>query len=237
MENNSLGRVVAVLTSPAKTFASIAERPTWLVPMLLLVVLGLASTLLSAPKIDWDASIRAQLEQSSAQLSDDQIADQIEIVEKFSKVAMLVVAGVVPWIFYPLVALIFLGLLKVVGGEVGFKTSLGVLLYGYIPWVLATLLSLPVVASRDQLTTEELQDGLLMSNLAAFASPDTNPVLRSLLGSIDVFSAWTLILLTIGYAVAAKVSKGRAAICIVGLWAVWVAGKVGLTAVGQAFGG
>ncbi len=237
MENNSFGRVISVLTSPTATFRSIAERPTWLVPILLLVVLGLISMLVAAPKIDWEQTLRARLEQSGRELPAEQIEAQVEIMEKFVTVTMYVGSVVFPWIMYPLMALIFLGLFRVAGGELGFKTSLGVLLHGFMPWAVATLLSIPVLLARDSIVAERLDAGVLMSNLAVFAGDDTGLAIGSLLASVDLFSLWTLALLVIGYAVAARVSRGRSAAIVVGLWLVYVVGKAGLAGLEQMLGG
>src|SRR5688572_32534991 len=38
MESSSFGRLIGVLVSPVKTFAAIAERPTWLVAFLVVVL-------------------------------------------------------------------------------------------------------------------------------------------------------------------------------------------------------
>ena len=43
MEDSSFGRLIGVLVSPGKTFRSIAERPAWLVPFLVLMVLSLVA--------------------------------------------------------------------------------------------------------------------------------------------------------------------------------------------------
>ena len=57
-----------------------------------------------------------------------------------------------------------------------------------------------------------------------------NPVLHSLLQSLDAFSIWVIVLLVLGYAIAAKVSRGKAAGLVVTLWALYVLGKAGFTA-------
>ncbi len=237
MENSSFGRVLSVLTSPTATFRSIAERPTWLVPTLVLVVLGLISMLVAVPRIDWEGTMRAQLEQSGRQVPAEQIETQVEFMEKFGTVMMYVAAVVLPWIIYPLMALIFLGLFRVVGSELGFKTSLGVLLYGFMPWAVATLLGIPVMLAQDSLVAERLDAGVLMSNLAVFAGDDTGSAMGSLLASVDLFSLWTIALLVIGYAIAARVSKGRSAAIVVGLWLVFIAGKAGLAGLDQMLSG
>jgi hypothetical protein len=38
--DSGFGRLIGVLVSPGKTFESIARRPTWLVPLLVLVAVG-----------------------------------------------------------------------------------------------------------------------------------------------------------------------------------------------------
>jgi hypothetical protein len=100
-----------------------------------------------------------------------------------------------------------------------------------MPYLLATLLSIPVVLSRTELSMAEVQSGgFLHSNLAAFAPESTGKVLVALLGSVDIFSIWTIALLAIGYRVVGKVSKAAALGVVIALWAVVVAGKVGLAA-------
>ncbi len=58
-----------------------------------------------------------------------------------------------------------------------------------------------------------------------------------LLSSLDLFSVWTVALLAIGYAIATKVSRGKAAGIVIAMWVVYVGVKVGLAALGSAFGG
>jgi hypothetical protein len=71
---------------------------------------------------------------------------------------------------------------------------------------------------------------LLRSNLGFLVGRDEK-VLHSLLGSIDLFSFWSLALFVIGYSAAAKIRKGQAAGVIVTLWVVFVLGKAGLAAI------
>ena len=56
-------------------------------------------------------------------------------------------------------------------------------------------------------------------------------LLASLASSIDLFSIWCAILLVIGYSVVGKVSRGKAAGAVIGLWVLWIAIKVGWAAI------
>jgi hypothetical protein len=71
---------------------------------------------------------------------------------------------------------------------------------------------------------------LTHSSLGILVDRHANPVLHSLLGSIDVFSVWIFALLVIGFGIAAKVPRKKAAGLIGGLWAIYVLGKAGLAA-------
>src|SRR5687767_6343026 len=86
MENSSFGRLIGVLVSPVKTFASIAERPTWLVAFLVVAIVPAISGFLVVPKIDWREVARTQLENSPAadQLTPEQIDERVEMSAKIS---------------------------------------------------------------------------------------------------------------------------------------------------------
>ncbi len=64
MENSSFGRLIGVLVSPLKTFASIAERPTWLVAFLVVALAPAIPGFLAVPKVDWEEVARTQIENS-----------------------------------------------------------------------------------------------------------------------------------------------------------------------------
>jgi hypothetical protein len=228
MKDTGFGRIVAVLISPSKTFRAIAERPTWLAPILVLIVLSAVSASIAAPKIDWQDTIDTKLQRADREVGPERIAIVLSFVEQIGTGLMLGTAVLLPWIIFPLLALIFLGLLKTIGGELSFRTSLGVLVHGFMPWAVATLLSIPILLTRESL---DLYDpGFMTPNLAAFADPETGLELWILLNSVDLFSLWTIALLVIGYGIAAKTTKVRAAACVVGLWAIWIAFLVGLAA-------
>jgi FtsH-binding integral membrane protein len=60
--------------------------------------------------------------------------------------------------------------------------------------------------------------------------PRNKAALHALLQSVDLFSIWTLILLVIGFSLAAKVSRKSAAAVVIVVWILFVLGKVGFAA-------
>ena len=71
---------------------------------------------------------------------------------------------------------------------------------------------------------------MLVSSLRALAPEDASTLTQTLLGSFDLFTIWTLVLLTIGYKVVAKVSTAVASGVVILFWLVYVVGKVGMAA-------
>jgi hypothetical protein len=80
--------------------------------------------------------------------------------------------------------------------------------------------------------------GIVPTNLAVALPSETSPALASLAASIDIFSIWFLILLSIGFAAIAgsrRFKTSKTATLVFGMWAIWVLIKVGFAALG--FGG
>src|SRR6516225_5187254 len=56
---NHFGRLIGVFFSPRETFQGIAAQPSWLVPVLLMTVLGLLTAVVMNQKVDWrDVAVR-----------------------------------------------------------------------------------------------------------------------------------------------------------------------------------
>jgi hypothetical protein len=222
------GRPLGVLFSPLDTFRSIAERPSWLPPLLILLVLFLAGQVVAMQRIDMEAAVRGAMEKQNQPIDEEQIAT---IAALQSKVGLACNVVLFP-LGLALLAVIFWGLANVAGGEIGFERSLAVTAHGLMPNAVSSLLTIPVLLARQEIDVAEAQNGLLASHLALFAPEDAAAWLVALLARVDLFSLWTLALLTIGFAVVARISKGAAAAIVALLWLVWVGLMVGVAAMG-----
>lgn len=230
-QGGALQSLWGVLLAPEKTFRALAARPHWLPAMLLLVAVALTLSLVVTPKLDMKQVVRDAIEESGRDLSAAQLEQQLAIAEKFKwagTASQLVLQPAV----YLIMAGVFLVLLRLSGSEIDFRRSLSVSVHGMMPFLVATLLTIPVVLSRATLSLEDVQNSsYLYSNLAAFAPESTAKPLLALLSSIDLFSIWTIVLLAMGYRIVGKVSNAVAYGVVLGLWAVVVAGKIGLAAI------
>ncbi len=234
LEDSSAGRLIGALVSPVKTFRSIAERPTWGLALLVLMLVGTVTGVLANKRIDPNdmrQMIEQRMEKQSGQKpSAEQVDQAVGMGQKWG--------SIVVW-FAPifsiganlLMALLFwLAFRFAAASSLSYKTSFSVLLHAFMPWLIAGLLTLPVILSREHIGLQEAQQGLLASNLARFAPEGAGGGLKALLGSLDFFSLWTIVLLILGYRTAAKSSTGAAAGIVLLLWLLYVGLKVGLGA-------
>lgn len=229
MEDSALTRVVSVLFNPTKTFEAIRERPTLLIPLVLLIVVSLTATFLVTQKVDWVEVAEETLAAQNRPMSDDDRERAIDTMEKVMPISTLV-GPLMAWpVFTLLTALICLVGINALGGQLSYKQSFSTVVHSTMPQLLAGLLTIPVVLGRESFTFFELQGGsFLKSNLGAFATEETPGALRALMGSIDLFTLWGVVLLSLGLAIVGRLSKGAAAAVSIGVWVLWTLIMVGL---------
>jgi hypothetical protein len=232
-QSNSFGRIFGALFSPKETFQSIARKPTWLLPVLLLCVVELCVVAVYGHRAGWRGLIEKQMSNSS-QFQEAPAAQRERQIEVATKVAPYF--AYVEVIIGPFIAvLIFAGIFWLIfnmalGAKFGFKTSMGVVAYGLVPAIIATLLGIFVLFVKDP-STVDLQH-LVASNAGAYL-PDNSPKwLAAGLRSVDLFLFWEMILMAVGYSAAApkKISFAKAFASIFALWLVVVLIVVGFTA-------
>jgi Yip1 domain len=231
--DNSFGRLVGVIFSPKETFASIARRPTWVLPIVLLTVLTLCVIGAFGKRVGWRAFFEKQDASSSRfeQASPEQQRQSLEAQVKYGAPFVYVTAALTSLLGAAVVAAIFWGVFNgVMGAKFGFKSSMAIVAHSWVPGMLLALLGVVVIFLKDP-STIDLQN-LVASNAGAFVSSDSAKWLTSLLTSLDLFAFWYMILMAIGYSAAApkKLPFGTALVTIFVLWAIFVVCKVGFAA-------
>jgi hypothetical protein len=230
MSDSAFGRLLGALVAPVETFRSIAVRPTWLVPMLLLAVLSTAVGTMVVQHVDFEQAMRAQNERTGGQMTSEQVEQNAERAKNTAPFVALF-QGVVAPAIYLLVALVYWAGFRLLGSDLTFKTSLATSLHALLPSAIAALLSIPVILRHGNFTSQEIKGGNFLASSLAFLVPaDGSPALRALLGSVDIFSLWTVGLLVIGYRETARVSPKAALGTVLTVWLLYVVGKVALTA-------
>ncbi len=214
-------RVVGAIFSPRATFESIARKPTWLVPVLLLIALQLCLVASFTYRVGWrQTEEKAQASTSSfRQLTPQQQEQRLEIAIRWAPVAGALGAIIGVPLILVIVAAVSLGVFNVIfGTSIKFSQSFAINAYGGMPGGLRFLLALLIVWVRPPQGVD-IQH-LVMSNVAAFM-PAGAPLWQTTLGSfLDVFALWGIVLMAVGYAAASekKVRFGGALAVLVALW-------------------
>jgi hypothetical protein len=114
---NHFARILGVFFSPKPTFADIAARPTWLVPVALMTLLGLATAFFMNQKVDWRDVAAKKIDESprAANLSAEQKEQQIAMSAKVSPVVAYCFGAILPLLSVVAVALILWQAYNIIG--------------------------------------------------------------------------------------------------------------------------
>jgi Yip1 domain len=191
-----VARVIGIITAPRATYESVVAHPKWF-GMLALCAVGLGILIggFLMTKVGQDAWLDAALNSPfSGQVSDQQI-------QAMEKMAPYVGYGTVVYmlVLVPIFMVILSGILYAVfnaamGGNATFKQVLTVVVHAGPIGLLSQLFTVPLNYFRGTMTSATTLAVLLPM------LPDKSFAAR-LLGMIDIFLIWQLIVLSIGLAV------------------------------------
>jgi hypothetical protein len=229
-----LATLVDVFVAPGDAFRAIAARPRWLAPLLLAIGIGLAFSAVWVSKADPVEFMKAQMEESGGaeRIPPEKRADVIATQAKFFKVF----AWIGPLVFAPLMSAALAGLFLFVyrffyGSEATYAQSLAVVAWCFAAFGLVlNPLILLVMALKNEWSVDP-QSVIQASGAALLDKATTAKPLYALAASLDLFSFWLIALLSIGYGAVIGKPASSAAWGVVTLWAVYVLGKVAISAV------
>jgi hypothetical protein len=221
-----------VFFSPKPTFDDIARKPTWILPMALMVVFSFLGAMALNNHFNWREYIAQQIEKSprASQLSAEQKAQQIEVSAKYSPIAAYAFGVILPVLGLLVIALVLMGAYNLMAGVgVNFKTSLSIVSHAIFPAaVVGTLLFLTVLFLKPVGMFD--LDNPVATNLASLF-PDEAPKWLVALGkNIDLLEIWKLMLLAVGFAAVnpRKLKPGKAFGIVLGVFLIYVVLRVGI---------
>lgn len=212
-----ISRVIGIITSPRATFEQIVAAPR---VGGALALVALISAVLVGGFLATATGQQAWLEQAVAsqeawgmEVTDEQYAG----MQKMAPMAPYL-SGV-PYLFIiPISAVIMSGLLYAIfnammGGSATFKQLLSVVAHSQIIMALALIVSTPINYMKGSMTGAT-------SLSVLFPMLDESSFLARLLGMIDVFVVWYVIVLSIGLAVLYRRKSKSVAMVLFGIYAV-----------------
>ena len=230
-----LAALVGTFTSPSETFRRLLARPTWWLPLVLVVLSTAVSFPVVSGKMDMDRTIRESIEKQAEKSGRSIPAEQVNRQVEFSKKMMpaffgvAVVGGVVVFFF---AALVLWGSAKAMGAEARYTQFLAIWGHAGLPGILGAVLSIPIFLQLpDASLTQDGIQQVVKSNVGAFLDPSTSAPLHAFASSMDIFSFAVLFLLVVAFRRVPGLSKGAATATPIVLWLVIVIGKVAWRAV------
>jgi hypothetical protein len=210
-----------IYLAPGRAFARLKEKPSWLIPIIIVLLFNMMIALLSAQYVDWEKQRQTALDRMRERnMSEEQIQKATEGMDKFySSPAMRYGMPVVSALFVTVIAALFLAViynvsLPLFGGTGDFKRTWAIVCN-------ASLIAVPAAIVRGALILLKRSAEVTTSLLAA-APAIKQPFLKGLLAQLDIFDFWKFVLIAIGLTTVLGIKKSKSYTLVFAVWGVVV---------------
>jgi hypothetical protein len=220
-------KVFNIFLEPKKVFESLKIKPTWLVPFIIIALLGIGFYYYTYPFI-----MNQQVERIK---NNEKIPDEQKqtIIEKMTEkdhppfwqlfiapvgtlVALVIVAAVLFFVFNVLL-----------GGDSSFRRVFSVYTYSSLIAIPSMIVKFPLIMMKKDVNVQ--------TSLALLLSADSKDTfLYRILSGFDIFTLWQVILISIGMGVLYRYTTKKAFTVVLVLWVLLILGMSGLSSL---FGG
>jgi hypothetical protein len=218
-----LRNVWLVFTNPGAVARNIADRPDWIIPLVVVILASVVFTLVMYPyQMEYQRGVLERWQKETGTQIDIDSAVRLSTGRQVGSA----VGGALAVVLFTLVgAAVLNGVAMLVGGAAGFKKMFAIFAYAIVIASAGNLAKIPLAIAKKSVDVR--------ISLAAFA-----PGLRLespaaiLLNSTDVFAVWSLVATVIGFATLTQSSTRKSTARVVILYAAFVLLEVGATALG-----
>ena len=213
-EGGKMKKLLNLYFSPMETFKALNEKPDWIIPIVVTVVVVLIMTMIALPKVILPD--RAET-----------IMEMDQLPEEYKEKALERLEGVGPYIQTPIAIVIFsfillfahAGILILIflisGSRTPFKKMLAVVSYSY-------LTGIPEVILKTMMMLIKKSTHVFTSLALVVPNMDFKSPLFKVLSRIDIFTIWQLCLIALGCSVIYRVDRKKSFSIIFGLWVLWL---------------
>lgn len=222
-----LRQLVGMFFEPSAVLRELAVKPSWVWPVVLVMMISLAAQLVIAPRLDMAGTLRERMERSGQEISEEQLEQAVAMSGKIARISTYASPLFVPIMLLMLAGVYALGL-KVLGGDVDFGKLYGGISHAVMPpMFVASILMMVTAWPRDAITATEIPH-LVRSGLGAWLGPDVHPAIVAAADILDVFNIWQWVLVVLALEIVGKLKRGQAVGLVVVVWGAWTLVKVGL---------
>jgi Yip1 domain len=221
-----------IFFEPGRTFESLRIKPKFILGTIIILLLLSAFQTFYIQKVGFENLVKAQIN-SNPMMDDMDPAKKKEIIDQQTSPVMRTVSGaslpIIMIIVFLIGGLIYWLAGNAMGGSMTFLRGISTWIYSSLPptfaWAVSNLIVL-ALKSADDIDILSGQRGLIQANPTVFFDTSKMPVLATLLGSIDLFQIWGIVLAAIGLKIVGKISSGSAWGIVIVLWLVGLTVKV-----------
>jgi hypothetical protein len=207
-------RILNLYFSPAETFKAVNEKPDWIVPISLLIVVILIVTMVAMPKIIIPEQ-RKHLE-GMEQIPKEMKEKQLERLEGiFPYITTPLTIIVLSFILLFLQSSIFMLAFLLFGNRVNFKKVLAVVSYSFLTGIPESILRAALMFIKR---TAQVYTSLVL----VFPNLDMKSPLFKLLSRLDIFMIWRLALISLGCSIIYGIGRKKSFGIVFGLWILWL---------------
>jgi len=217
-------RVVDTFVAPVKAFTDILRSTTWWLPLVLSAIPSYILVAAISMKVGWsqlvDNTIMTTpgLQARLAGLDPAQVATQHKVLEYSYKIPLMVgpVLGIIILLIMSVVLWAVINF--VFGGKATYGQVFCLGNYAFLPAGIKSLIAAIVLFAGGG-------ENFTLQNLLG-TSPgyyiETPGALKTFLTSFDLFTLWSVVLLSLGLAIVAKTKRSSGFITVGGLWFLFV---------------
>ncbi len=229
---NPFQRLFGIFFSPVKTFQDISRKPSFLLPLVVMIIITVIATFVVMPKIDLEATMQYEVERKGVEVSDEQIEQIAAMQGKIGKIVGPIVAGGFTIIISLIFAGLYFALLRIWKGGSTFSRVFSVTVFSFFVSVIKQIIAIPMAMQlEDKSIMSQEANNIVMTNLAAFLDWETTSrPLYAAAANIDLFNIWTIILAIFGLTAVSKLEPKQSAATVLIVWLVWIAFIAGITA-------
>lgn len=214
---SEIASVTSIFFEPGRVFEDLRRKPRFIIGSIIIALFVTAYAFGLYYKVGDEGMRRFMIEQidkspQASSMSKEQKNDAVSMQMTIQNVVRYLIP------IFVIISLLIGGLLyflgtKAFGGSGGFLSSLSVWVYSSIPPTVISMVGsfiVMAIKSADEIDIAASQRGLLQANPSLLIDGRAQPVIATLLGTLDIFMIWGWILAAIGLKITNRLSSGSA---------------------------
>ncbi len=221
-------RIINVFTNPSVAFKAVKEKPRWVLPVIIVLVLTLIMMIFLNPIIVKEQKERTITAMEDRGMRQEQIDTALEQSQKFMKYFSLPLAIIGTLVSLLISAAVWMFVSKtILGGSSLYSQMLEVSAYSSLITSLGGFIKLPIMLQKETINVH--------FSLATFM-PDSakDTFMYKFLVNTDLFNIWSIVVLCIGIAVVSGLKVKKVWPVVVAIMVIWY---LATAALGKVFGG